>query len=78
MLSFDWIMGSFGLLLADQVHGLFAALLTLPWCQQDQPDVPLLLAPVHFENAALVKLKLEVSDTTKQQKPWPGRPPTTQ
>lgn len=46
---------------ALQVHGLYAALLALPCCGPDQPDVPLLSAPVPFLHAQLCTLRLEVS-----------------
>jgi hypothetical protein len=43
------------------VHGLYAALAALPWCGgPEQPDVPLLAAPVPFPHAALVQLRFEV------------------
>jgi hypothetical protein len=45
---------------AQQVHGLYAALLALPWCGAEQPDVPLLLAPAQFMNAVMCPLRLEV------------------
>jgi hypothetical protein len=45
---------------AQQVHGLYAALLALPWCGAEQPDVPLLLAPTQFMHAVVCPLRLEV------------------
>jgi hypothetical protein len=45
---------------AQQVHGLYAALLALPWCGAEQPDVPLLLAPTQFMHAVACPLRLEV------------------
>lgn len=46
---------------ALQVHGLYAALQALPWCAQEQPDVPLLAAPVQCMHFTLSPLRLEVS-----------------
>ncbi|WIA38938.1 hypothetical protein OEZ86_005091 [Tetradesmus obliquus] len=45
---------------AQQVHGLYAALLALSWCGAEQPDVPLLLAPTQFLHSAVCPLRLEV------------------
>ncbi|KAF6255628.1 hypothetical protein COO60DRAFT_196463 [Scenedesmus sp. NREL 46B-D3] len=45
---------------AQQVHGLYAALLALPWCGAEQPDVPQLLAPTQFLHAVVCPLRLEV------------------
>jgi hypothetical protein len=43
------------------VHALYLALLQQPWCAAaDQPDVPLLLAPVPFWGASLTQLHLKV------------------
>lgn len=42
------------------MHGLYAALLALPWCGAEQPDVPLLLAPTQFLHSAVCPLRLEV------------------
>jgi hypothetical protein len=47
------------------LHGLYAALAALPWCEPGQPDVPLLCAPVPFLHAQLCPLRLVVS-------PWLG------
>lgn len=59
--AFDGQPGSQLLLAgAAQVHGLYAALLALPWCTPGMPDVPLLSAPVAFLHAQLCPLRLEV------------------
>lgn len=43
------------------VHALYLLLLQQPWCAApEQPDVPLLLAPVPFVGASLQSLKLQV------------------
>lgn len=60
--NFDGQPGSQLLLVGVQhVHGLYAALLALPWCEPGQPDVPLLSAPVPFLHAQLCPLRLVVS-----------------
>eukprot|EP00877_Chromochloris_zofingiensis_P005918 jgi/Chrzof1/157/Cz01g05140.t1 len=42
------------------VQGLYQALLSMPWCQAEQPDVPILLAPVSFLGATLCKIDMKV------------------
>jgi hypothetical protein len=60
--AFDGQPGSQLLLVGVQhVHGLYAALQALPWCEPGQPDVPLLSAPVPFLHAQLCPLRLAVS-----------------
>eukprot|EP00879_Flechtneria_rotunda_P018396 GHRR01019297.1.p1 GENE.GHRR01019297.1~~GHRR01019297.1.p1 ORF type:complete len:376 (+),score=176.45 GHRR01019297.1:139-1128(+) len=67
--SFDGQPGSQLLLSGTmQVHGLYAALLNLPWCAAEQPDVPVLTAPVQFVHAQLCQLRLQVlRDSVLQQ-----------
>jgi hypothetical protein len=70
---------------AMAVHGLYAALLALPWCGPEQPDVPLLSAPVPFMHAQLCSLRLEVrrkaavaegSSSRVATPQWAGRKPS--
>lgn len=60
--AFDGQPGSQLLLVGvTPLHGLYAALAALPWCEPGQPDVPLLCAPVPFLHAQLCPLRLLVS-----------------
>jgi hypothetical protein len=79
--AFDGQPGSQLLLVGVQhVHGLYAALQALPWCEPGQPDVPLLSAPVPFLHAQLCPLRLAVSwagtrggNTTGEKGGWIAR-----